>query len=192
MGALSVWSLKPGICSGEGAGTGFTPPAVCAADCWVVCVAEAAEENADELTVVLFVAVLIALFAARLLAIPTRPPLKYSPMPPVLPVRVPPPPPAILPVAPVNALTPRVAMSASAMSEPPVCPTLRPMLCIKLSIFCETFKNATAHKNHTSTLPTTAPLPDASACASTSLSVMAKAGVTKNAPKRNATQRIPI
>jgi hypothetical protein len=31
--------------------------------------------------------------------------------------------------------------------EPPVCPTFRPRLDRKLSIFCDTFKKAMAHRN---------------------------------------------
>lgn len=52
-----------------------------------------------------------------------------------------------------------MAIIASESMEPPVCPTFRPRLDRKLSIFCDTFKKAMAHRNHTSTLPETASLP---------------------------------
>ena len=69
----------------------------------------------------------------------------------------------------------RMAIIASESMEPPVCPTFRPRLDKKLSIFCDTFKNAMAHRNQTSTLPETASFPEALTADSTSLSEMANA-----------------
>ena len=54
----------------------------------------------------------------------------------------------------------RVAIRTSAISEPPVCPTLTPRLARKLSIFCDTFRNATAQSSQIKTLPATASLPE--------------------------------
>ena len=61
-----------------------------------------------------------------------------------------------------TAPTPLAAIMASAIMEPPVCPTLTPRLDMKESIFWDTFKKAMAHRNHTRTLPDTASLPAAS------------------------------
>ncbi len=47
---------------------------------------------------------------------------------------------------------------------------------MKLSIFCETFKKATAQRNQIRTFPVTASLLDAATAASTSLSSRARAG----------------
>lgn len=69
----------------------------------------------------------------------------------------------------------RMAIIASESMEPPVCPTFRPRLDRKLSIFCDTFKKAMAHRNQISTLPETASFPEALTAASTSLSEMANA-----------------
>ena len=55
----------------------------------------------------------------------------------------------------------RAASIASASIEPPVWPTLMPRPCMKLSIFCEIFKNATAHRNQMNRFPATPSLPEA-------------------------------
>ena len=80
-----------------------------------------------------------------------------------------------LPTALVAVLMARMAIIASESMEPPVCPTFRPRLDRKLSIFCDTFKKAMVHRNHSSTLPETASLPEALTADSTSLSEMANA-----------------
>ncbi len=78
---------------------------------------------------------------------------------------------------------------ASAIREPPVRPTLMPRVPRMLSIFCDTFKKATAQKNQISTFPVTASLLDAATWASTSLSVRAKAGAQSNAASTSASGR---
>ena len=129
------------------------------------------------------VAVLTALLVMCRPAIPTKPPLKNPLIPeePDLPAALLP---AAEPARPAPPLCPppttivmaRMAIMASASIEPPVRPTLTPSVAMKLSIFCDTFKKATAHKNQISTLPVTASFPDAATWASTSLSVRAKTG----------------
>ena len=106
-------------------------------------------------------ALLMALFVTLRLTTPERPPFKNV-FPPLLLPEDPPPPPPLPPEKDFAAPTPRIAIIASASIEPPVCPTLIPKLLIKLSIFCDTFKKAMAHKNHTNMLPVTASLPMAS------------------------------
>ena len=73
-----------------------------------------------------------------------------------------------------------VAIITSDSIEPPVCPTFTPRLAMKLSIFCDTFRKATAQRNQIRTLPATVSLPEASTCACISLSVTASAGTEKN------------
>ena len=69
--------------------------------------------------------------------------------------------------------------------EPPVCPTLTPMLAMKLSIFCETLRKPTAQRNQTRTFPVTASRLELLTAASTSLSSRANAGTAKvSASKR--------
>ena len=63
------------------------------------------------------------------------------------------------------------------------------MEAMKLSIFWDTFKKATAHRNQISTLPVTASLLDADTWASTSASVRAKAGAQSNAASTSASGR---
>ena len=111
-------------------------------------------------------AVLTALLVMCRPAIPTSPPLKNPAIPEVPDL------PAILPAAvparpapapcppPTTIVTARMAIMASASIEPPVRPTLTPSVAIKLSIFCDTFRNATAHRNQSSTFPVTASLLD--------------------------------
>ena len=74
-----------------------------------------------------------------------------------------------------TAPTPLAAIIASAIMEPPVCPTFTPRLDMKESIFWDTFRNAMAHRNQTRTLPDTASRPAASTWAWASLSEKAKA-----------------
>ena len=74
-----------------------------------------------------------------------------------------------------TAPTPLAATRASAIMEPPVCPTFTPRLDMKESIFWDTFKKAMAHRNQTRTLPDTASRPAASTWACASLSEKAKA-----------------
>lgn len=65
-------------------------------------------------------------------------------------------------------------------------------VCMKLSIFCETFRKPTAQRNQIRTFPTTASLLDAATSASTSLSEIAKTGAAKSAPSRSATQSVTM
>ena len=67
-----------------------------------------------------------------------------------------------------TAPTPLAAIIASAIMEPPVCPTFTPRLDMKESIFCDTFRNEMAHRNQTRTLPDTASRPAAFTWASLS------------------------
>ena len=77
------------------------------------------------------------------------------------------------------------ATIASPNMEPPVCPTLTPILAMKLSIFCETLRNPTAQRNQTSTFPVTVSRLELLTAASTSLSSRANAGTAKvSASKR--------
>lgn len=61
---------------------------------------------------------------------------------------------------------------------------------MKLSIFCDTFRKATAHKNQISTFPATSDLLEAATCASTSASVTAKAGTHKKAASRDTSNNV--
>ena len=61
---------------------------------------------------------------------------------------------------------------------------------MKLSIFWDTFRNATAQRNQISTLPVTVSLPTALTCASTSASVTAKAGTVRAAVSRRTSTSI--
>ena len=133
------------------------------------------------------VAVLTALLVMCRPAMSIKPPLKNpaSPAELELPPEAPPdaeapeprrPPPRIRPAPPVAIVTARNVTIASASIEPPVRPTLTPRLAMKLSIFCETFKKATAQRNQIRTFPVTASLLDAATAASTSLSSRARAG----------------
>ena len=77
------------------------------------------------------------------------------------------------------------ATIVSPSMEPPVCPTLTPMLAMKLSIFCETLRKPTAQRNQTRTFPVTASRLELLTAASTSLSSRANAGTAKvSASKR--------
>ena len=61
---------------------------------------------------------------------------------------------------------------------------------MKLSIICDTFMKATAHKNQISTFPATYDLLEAATCASTSASVTAKAGTHKKAASRDTSNNV--
>ena len=89
-----------------------------------------------------------------------------------------------------TAPTPLAAIMASAIMEPPVWPTLTPRLAMKLSIFCDTLRKATAHRNQISTFPVTSDLLEAATCASTSASVTAKAGTHKKAASRDTSSNV--
>ena len=141
---------------------------------------------------VLAVAVRMALFVTWRLTTPARPPAMN---PPGLPE------PAsvweeellwLLPKCwrekPRTAPTPLAVTRASAIREPPVCPTFTPRLDMKESIFWDTFKKAMAHRNHTRTLPDTASRPAASTWACASLSEKAKA-VWPDRQKRSAIRK---
>ena len=85
-------------------------------------------------------------------AMPMSPPLKKPPVEPEgAPWVVLPPdrtaPPMACPPALAIIVTPRAAIMASAIREPPVRPTLMPKVPRMLSIFCDTFKKDTAQKN---------------------------------------------
>ena len=98
------------------------------------------------------------------LTTPARPPcrkvLLSPPLPPVLPAR-PALPPRPRPATPRAAAMLRAASIASASIEPPVWPTLMPRPCMKLSIDCEIFRKATAHRNQTNRFPATPSFPEA-------------------------------
>ena len=111
---------------------------------------------------------------------PAEPRSPFAPEPPL------PKPPITLPVAPVATEMPLAATIASASMEPPVCPTLTPMLLIKLSIFWDTLRKATAHRNQINTFPVTSSRLVALTAASTSLSSIAKAGTAKARAKSAA------
>ena len=104
------------------------------------------------------VAFLTALLEKLRLTTPARPPFIKPPPPPPEDAPFPPVPPAL----PANCFAikaPLVAMRASAIIEPPVCPTLIPSPARKLSIFWLTFKKAIAQRNQTKIFPVTASLP---------------------------------
>lgn len=61
---------------------------------------------------------------------------------------------------------------------------------MKLSIFCDTFKNATAQRNQISTFPATSVLLEAATWASTSLSVIAKAGTQRAAASSDTSSSV--
>ena len=93
--------------------------------------------------------------------------------------------PTTFPAMPAARETPLNATIASPSMEPPVCPTLTPMLAMKLSIFCETLRKPTAQRNQTRTFPVTASRLELLTAASTSLSSRANAGTAKvSASKR--------
>lgn len=142
--------------------------------------------------VVLLVAVFTASFSALRLAIPTSPPLKYPPSPAAVPPAPRAAPPTAWPDNPANADSPRVAIRASASSDFPALLELTPRLARKASILCETFKKATAQRNHIRTFPTTASLPDAETSASTSASVIARTGKAKSVPSKSDTANAAI
>ena len=86
-------------------------------------------------------------------------------------------------------VTLRIAIMASAIMEPPVWPVLTPMLARKLSIFCDTFKKLTAQRNQISTFPVTDSRLDALIWASTSLSVIARAGAVRTTDKARTAEK---
>ena len=90
-----------------------------------------------------------------------------------------------------TAPTPLAATRASAIMEPPVCPTFTPRLDMKESIFWDTFKKAMAHRNQTRTLPDTASRPAASTWACASLSEKAKA-VWQDRQRRSAIRKAAV
>ena len=93
--------------------------------------------------------------------------------------------PTTFPAMPAARETPLNATIASPSIEPPVCPTLTPMLAMKLSIFCETLRKPTAQRNQTRTFPVTASRLELLTAASTSLSSRANAGTARaSASKR--------
>lgn len=144
------------------------------------------------------VAVLTALLVIFLPAIPIRPPLKKPPDAPAelaaldVPAELAAPRPNVCPANPATVETPRAAIMTSASIELPVRPTLTPRLAMKLSIFCDTFRKATAHRNQISTFPVTASLLDAATAASTSLSSRARAGTQNDSPRRASRSRSPM
>ena len=87
--------------------------------------------------------------------------------------------PTAFPAMPAARETPLNATIASPSMEPPVCPTLTPILAMKLSIFCETLRKPTAQRNQTRTFPVTASRLELLTAASTSLSSRANAGTAK-------------
>ena len=176
---------------------------VCTSDCrtWLLSCSDAAAVLTSVAVVdfavftadVAVVAVLTASLVTLRLTTPARPPFKnqlpVDPEPPAaLPAAPERPPPKERPANPATAATPLVASIASASMEPPVWPTFTPKVAIKLSTFCDTFKNATAQRNQISTFPVTVSLLVALTCASTSASVMAKAGTVRNAVSISITE----
>ena len=102
------------------------------------------------------------------------------------------PPPNRCPADPTAVESARETTSTSDSIEPPVWPTLTPMLPIKLSIFCDTFRKATAQRNQISTFPVTASLPEASTWACTSSSVTANTGRQATVRSAATSSRIAI
>ena len=157
----------------------------------------------DAWEVAAFVCVVAVFTASRdilRLTTPARPPFKGQEAP-VAPGAledpgepdVPPPfrakPPTAFPAAPAIMVTLFMAIMASAIMEPPVWPTVTPMLARKLSIFCDTFRKPTAQRNQISTFPVTDSRLDALIWASTSLSVMAKAGTVRTTDKARTVEK---
>ena len=93
---------------------------------------------------------------------------------------------------PLNVLPMLLAViRTSANIDPPVCPTFIPREDIKLSIFCDTFRNATAQRNQTKIFPVTPSLPIRVTSFCTSFSVRAKTD-TENIPTRTAADIINL
>ena len=161
----------------------------------MLAVCRVADAVTEEDFCVVCVAVLTASFVIFRLTTPARPPCKKPGElgAVLLPVRLAAlsvKPPTAFPTVPAARETPLNATIASPSIEPPVCPTLTPILAMKLSIFCETLRKPTAQRNQTSTFPATASRLELLTAASTSLSSRANAGTAKvSASKRTVPSR---
>ena len=144
-------------------------------------------------------AALTAPFCIERLTAPARPPLINPPIAAALPDLEPlpeligPEPLRPPPKCRLEALrtvdSPFVAIRASAIILPPVCPTLTPRLAINESIFWDILRKLTAHKNQINTFPATASFPAESTWVCTSPSVTAAKAVWQDRKRRTVTTR---